>query len=227
MKRLLFITLIALFICNNTSAQMSTQDKMKKRAELLKMNKKLQAADIDDATKDQAKEMKKEGWKVAPGHLPLEQQISRSVLLQNQFEDDLVTPKYVWGDATSIAENYDGGKMQALELARINLVSSIESNITQIVETNRDNQQLSEGSAATIIKSLGTAKSYISQKIGQTITVIDTYRDRPNNNVEVRVMIFYSMDKAKKLTHDAVRKQLEKDGQSISDEELDKLMGGK
>ncbi len=226
-KNLLLITMTALFVFGTVSAQNSTIERMKQRQELQKMNNKLQSTGVDKESKKQAKKDEKEGWKVAPGYLPLAQQYSRSSLLQNQFEDDLLTPKYVWGDATSTAENYDGGKMQAIELAQINMVSSIEKNITQIVDNNRDNKQLNAGNAATVVKSLAKAKTYISKRIGQTTPVIDTYRELGNGNVQVRVMIFYSMDKARELARDAIREQLEKDGEKVGEGELDQLLGWK
>jgi len=135
-----------------------------------------------------------------------------------------MTPKFVSGDASSTAENYDAGKMQALELARQNLVGSIESNITQLVENNRDNKQLNAGKAASVIKTINTSKSFISKKLGQTIPVIEVYKELPNGNVIVRVQIFYSLDKARDIVQNAVREELEKEGEELGDE-LDELMG--
>ena len=221
----MFIALTSL-VCGGVMAQTpkeTAKEKMQQRAEIVKQNNKLQGLDIDKASKKQAKQMKKEGWKVAPGHLPLEQQISRSTLYQNQFEDDFITPKYVWGDATSVSVNYDGGKMQALALARVNLVSAIENNITQIVENNRDNKQLDAGNAATVVKTLSSSKSFVSQRLGQTIPVVEVYRDLPNGNKEVRVMVFYSMDKAREVAREAVRDQLEKEGEQLEEKVLDEL----
>jgi len=218
----------SLLICSNMIAQsekMSGKDKSKQRAELVKQSNRLQKLDIDKASKKLAKQMRKEGWKVAPGNLPMEQQLSRSTIFQNQFEDDFITPKYVWGDASSVSENYDGGKMQALELARANLVSSIESNVTKIVENNRDNKQLNAGNAATVVKTLSSSKSYVSQRLGQTIPVVEVYRDLPNGNKEVRVMIFYSMDNARKVALDAIRDQLEQEGETVEQSVLDSLLG--
>lgn len=212
-----------LFVPVLSQAQ-TMKDKFKQRKELLKMNKDMQSAKVSKASRKQAKEMKKEGWKVAPGALSLEVQIERSSLYQNMFEEDLLTPMYVWGDASSTAENYDAGKMQALELARLNLVGSIETNITQLVENNRDNKQLSAGKAASVIKTIAASKSFITQKLGQTIPVIETYRELTNGNVIVRVQTFYSMEKAREIAFETVREELEKEGEDLG-EELDQLMG--
>lgn len=227
MKKLMLIVMAVLLINGRMSAQSSTmtnKEKMKQRKEILKQNNKLQKVNVDKASRKQAKQMKKDGWKVAPGNLPLDQQISRSTLFQNQFEDDLITPKYVWGDATSVSANYDGGKMQALALARVNLVSSIENHVTQIVENNRDNKQLDAGNAATVIKTLSESQSFVTKRLGQTIPVVEVYRDMPNGNKEVRVMIFYSMDTARDIARDAICEQLEKEGGLIDKETIKSLL---
>ena len=128
--RIIIMGMVLSFALPTFCQAQSMKDRFKQRKELLKMNKDMQGEKTSKESRKQAKEMKKEGWKVAPGALSLEQQIERSSLYQNMFEEDLVTPMYVWGDASTTAENYDAGKMQALELARLNLVGSIEANIT-------------------------------------------------------------------------------------------------
>lgn len=222
--RIIIIGMVMFFALPAFCQAQSMKDRFKQRKELVKLNKDMQGIKASKESRKQAKEMKKEGWKVAPGALSLEQQIERSSLYQNMFEEDAVTPMYVWGDASTTAENYDAGKMQALELARLNLVGSIEANITQIVENNRDNKQLSAGRAASVVKTLSASKTFITQKLGQTIPIIDTYRELPNGNVVVRVQTFYSMEKAREIALDVVRGELEKEGEDLGNE-LDQLLG--
>lgn len=228
MKKILLATMV-MFLAMGTmgSYAQSTKEyksKYKARKELMKMDKDFNNEKASKDAKKMAKTMKKEGWLVAPGGMPLEKQIDRSMLFQNQTEDDLLTPKYVWGDATSTAENYDAGKMQALEIARVNLVSSIESQMTQIIDHNRDNKQLKANDAASVISSLGKAKTIVSQKLGQTIPVIEVYRKLKNGNIEVRVQTFYSMDMAREIAKEAIREKLLEEGKQL-DQALDQLIG--
>lgn len=216
---LLFLSISVLTV----DAQIS-KDAYKKRSEMMDLNRKFQQDKVSKESRKQAKQMAKEGWKVAPGALSLEKQIERAALFQNSFEDDYITPKYVSGDATSIAENYDAGKMQALELARINLVSSIEASITRIVDNNTHNKQLGTGDAASVIGTLGKVKTHITKKIGQSIPVVEVYKELKNGNVAVRIMTFYSMDTARKIAKEAIREQMEADGNKIHDEDLDKYV---
>lgn len=220
MKTVNCLLVLALAGTFTTASAQISKDAYKKRSEMMGLNKKLQSEKVAKGIRKQAKDMmQKEGWKVAPGGLPLEQQLERSTLYQNSFEDDMVTPKFVKGDASATAEFYDAGKMQALALAREDLIGSIETNITQLVETNRSNKQLNSKDAASVAKTLSASKSFITQKLGQTIPVIEVYRELPNGNVQVRVQTFYSMDKAREIAKQVIREQMEQSG----DELLDKL----
>lgn len=222
----IFLTVLMLSIAGGSvqaQSNLSTVEKMKQRKELQKANRNLQKSKIDKGTRKLAKQFEKEGWKIMPGNLSIAQQQERATLYQNQFEDDLLTPMYVWGDASSISENYDGGKFQAIELALLNLVDNLEKQLTKIVETRRDNAQISADDAATVMKTLSSSKSYVTKKLGQTTTVVEMYRPLKNGNVEVRVQIYYSMEKAREIALEAMREQLEKEGQQLGNE-LDKAL---
>lgn len=220
--KILFVLMLAGTV-NTVSAQI-TKDAYKQRSAMMKLNKDLQNIKVSKDARKQAKQFTKEGWKVAPGGLAIDKQIARAELLQNSFEDDMVTPKFVWGDASSTAESYDAGKMQALELARLNLVGSIETEITELVENNRDNKQLDAGEAASVIKTLKASKSFVTKKLGQTIPVMDVYRELDNGNVQVRVQTYYSMDKAREIAKQAIREELEKQGDDLQNK-LDEILG--
>lgn len=218
MKNLFILVSAVVLSCVDSQAQ-NAIEKMKGRKEIMQVNRELQNEKISESSKMQAKQMTKDGWRVMPGQLILEQQIERSALFQNQFEDDLITPKYVWGDATTTANNYDAGKMQALELARQNMAGSIEQNITQIIEHKVDNHQGGKRIATSLANSLKQAMTYVETKLGQSTPVIETYRKLSNGDIEVRVQIFYSMDEARRIAREAIREQMEKNGQTMSAEQ--------
>ena len=120
-------------------------------------------------------------------------------------------------------ENYDGAKIQALELAKQNMAGQIQTEITALVENQVANSQLTAEEASTVTKSVMASKNLISQSIGRVITIVEAYRQLPNKNKEVLVRIAYNSEMAKKVAKDAVRKSLEEETKSTKDE-LDKLM---
>jgi len=175
-----------------------------------------------DARKE-AKKLSKQGWTVAPGALPLEKQLDKSYMMQYEFDENQF-PKYIMGEAISIAENYDAAKMQALELAKQNLAGQIQTEITMLIESTVANNQMSGGDAASITETVSASKNLISQSIGRTIPVVEVFRTKNNKNKEVLVRLAYNSDMAREAAKNAVRQSLEEKGNNLH-EQLNKVLG--
>ena len=196
---------------------------MKERKELRKMSKGELNEKATKAARKEAKKLAKEGWASAPGALPIEKQLDKSYLMQMEYDDNMY-PKYLMGEAMSVGENYDGAKMQALELAKQNLAGQIQTEVTALIENSVANNQLGAEEAATVTKSVMAAKNLISQSIGRTITVVELYRTLNNKNKEVLVRIAYNGEMAKAAAKKAMREELEQKGDDLH-EKLDSLLG--
>ena len=196
---------------------------MKERKELRKMSKGELNEKATKAARKEAKKLAKEGWASAPGALPIEKQLDKSYLMQMEYDDNMY-PKYLMGEAMSVGENYDGAKMQALELAKQNLAGQIQTEVTALIENSVANNQLGAEEAATVTKSVMAAKNLISQSIGRTITVVELYRTLNNKNKEVLVRIAYNGEMAKAAAKRAMREELEQKGNDLH-EKLDSLLG--
>ena len=116
----------------------------------------------------------------------MEKQLDKSYIMQMEYDDNLL-PKYIMGEAMSIAETYDAGKIQALELAKQNLVGQIQTEVTALIESTVENKQLGAEDGASVVQTISTGKALISQSVGRTITVIELYRTLPSNRNEVMV----------------------------------------
>lgn len=196
---------------------------MKERKELRKMSKGELNEKATKAARKEAKKLANEGWASAPGALPIEKQLDKSYLMQMEYDDNMY-PKYLMGEAMSVGENYDGAKMQALELAKQNLAGQIQTEVTALIENSVANNQLGAEEAATVTKSVMAAKNLISQSIGRTITVVELYRTLNNKNKEVLVRIAYNGEMAKAAAKKAMREELEQKGNDLH-EKLDSLLG--
>lgn len=172
---------------------------------------------------NEAKRLKKEGWKPAPGALPIEKQLDNSFLKQ-QEEDELGYPKFLMGEAMSIGENYDAAKMQALELSKQNLAGQIQTEVTALIESTVANKQLAKEEAVSIIESVIASKNLISQKIGKTIVVTELYRELSNKNKEVLVRVAYNVQMAKEAARQAISEDFEQKGLDLH-QQLDKALG--
>lgn len=172
---------------------------------------------------NEAKRLKKEGWKPAPGALPIEKQLDNSYLKQ-QEEDELGYPKFLMGEAMSIGENYDAAKMQALELSKQNLAGQIQTEVTALIENTVANKQLAKEEAVSIIESVIANKNLISQKIGKTIVVTELYRELSNKNKEVLVRVAYNVQMAKEAARQAISEDFKQKGLDLH-QQLDKALG--
>ena len=157
MKKLLFVALALLMACPATFAQ-DAKEIRKERQVISKMAKKELEAKVDKVTKKEAKRLKKEGWIVTPGALPLEKQLQRSYEMEYEFEQDLF-PKYIMANAQTIAEHYDAAKMTATELAKINLAGQIQTEVAALIESTVANKQMKADEAASISATVMAAKN--------------------------------------------------------------------
>ena len=230
MKRIITAVLAAMVVMGGSFAIAQSQTQVKSAAEtakerqqLEKINKKKLNEKASKDARKEAKKLEKEGWKSAPGALPMEKQLDKSYLLQmetNQYGE----PEYIMADAMTTGGNYDAAKMQAMELAKQNLAGNIQTEVTSLVENSVSNAQMDQGDATSITKSIAASKNLISQSLGRIIPVVEIYRTVNGNNREVRVQIAYSLASAKKVAMEAVRQDLKERGDSLHNK-LDELLG--
>ena len=222
MKKIIMFAMAMLIACSSVFAQ-DAKEIRKERQEIKKMAKAELSARVDKTTKREAKRLKKEGWVVNPGALPLEKQLERSYLMEYEYDENLV-PKFLMANAQSIGENYDAAKTAAMSLAITNLAGQIQTEVTALVENTVGNQQMAAEDAASIVETVMASKNLISQSIGCVITTVECYRVLDNKNREVMVRIAYNADMAKQAAKQAVREELKKKGENLH-EQLDKALG--
>ena len=181
--------------------------KEKELADVMAQSKKQLKKHSTKTAKQEAKQLKKEGWKTAPGTIPMEKQLDKSYAIQQQY-NGVFESAYLMGQAISIGRTYDAARMQAMELAKLELASLIESTITIDTENAITNKQLAAEEALSIVEMVQKSKSQVLQRLGKVIVVLELYRDT-NQGKEVLVRIAYDTNKSKKEAIEAIRKQLD------------------
>lgn len=223
MKKIILALLSLLFSIGFTVNIMADTNIYQVRKEIRKQTLSELKEKASKSARRETKKLKKEGWKVSPGALPLDKQLDKSYNMQMEYEEDGF-PKYIMAEAQSIGENYDAAKMQALELAKVNLAGLIQEEITALTENTVANKQLEPEEAASVVQSVQASKSIITQNIGRVITIVEVYRTVSNNNKEVLVRIAYNGTMAKAAVKAAIKEDLEKKGQELHDK-LDRALG--
>lgn len=157
--------------------------------------------------RQEAKQFKKEGWKTTPGTMPIDKQLDKSYAIQQQYNDKFESV-YLMGQASSIAPTYDMARMQAMELAKIEMAGLIESNISSKTESAITNKRLSAEEAESIVSVVQTSRNSVMQRLGKMIVVIELYRDVKKGK-EVLVRLAYNTEQSQKEAIEAIRCQLE------------------
>ena len=214
---------IMMVMAGSVAFAQDAKDIRKERKEIAKLSKTELNEKASKAARRESKKLKKEGWEIAPGALPLVKQLDKSYLMQYEYDENYY-PKYIMADAMSIGENYDAAKTQAIELAKQELAGNIQTEITALIENTVANQQLSPDEAASIVQTISASKNIIAQSIGRVIPVVEVYRTKSNKNKEVLVRIAYNGDMAKEAAKKAVRQELEQKGNDLH-KQLDKVLG--
>lgn len=178
---------------------------------------------IEKAAKKEAKQLTKEGWKIAPGNPAMELQLKDSYKMQYQ-RDEFGYDKFIQGEAMSVGQVYDAALFQAENLAKQNLAGKMETRVIQIIDNKLANKQISRDDATSLATSVGAGKNLVAQKLGQVIVPVKMYRDLPNGNVEVRVIAYYSQALAMRAAKEAMRGELEKDADKLAGQ-LDEIIG--
>lgn len=218
------IALMAVLMMGTATVSAQTvREIVKDRKVLAKASKNELQKRASKAARKEARKLKKQGWQVAPGALPLEKQLDKSYMMQYEYDEDMF-PKYLMGEAMTIGENYDAAKMQALELAKQNLAGQIQTEVTALIENTVANEQMAAEDAASITRSVMASKNLISQSIGRVITVMEVYRTGARKNKELLVRIAYNSEMAKAAAKNAVRQDLENKGDELH-KKLDELLG--
>lgn len=223
MRKIMIALMAVLMMGTATVSAQTMREIVKDRKVLAKASKNELQKRASKAARKEARKLKKQGWQVAPGALPLEKQLDKSYMMQYEYDEDMF-PKYLMGEAMTIGENYDAAKMQALELAKQNLAGQIQTEVTALIENTVANEQMAAEDAASITRSVMASKNLISQSIGRVITVMEVYRTGARKNKELLVRIAYNSEMAKAAAKNAVRQDLENKGDELH-KKLDELLG--
>lgn len=223
MKKTILFMVLCLMAGTTASYAQLTKEQIKERKEMRKLSKKELSEKASKQARKEAKKLTKDDWTITPGALPIDKQLDKSYLMQQEFDEDMF-PKYIMAEAMSIGENYDAAKMQAQELAKQSLAGQIQTEVTALIENTVANKQLEAEEAASVVQSLSAGKNLITQSIGRVIPVVEVYRTKANKNKEVLVRIAYNSKMAKAAAKAAVREDLEKRGDDLH-KKLDELLG--
>ena len=184
--RKLFLTVMMFAVSASVNAQ-----------QLSKANQKL--------LKKQLKEFKAEGWKVNPGQLPLETQLTKAFTSQSEV-DAMGYEVWIVGEGRSTGSVYDAARTQALTVAKGEIATKMRTDMTSTIEQDLANEQFGADEAESIAKTIVSQQGRsIDQQLNRPKTLMECWRKLPNGNTEVLIRCAISADTVSKLAKEAIK----------------------
>lgn len=182
--------------------------------------KSLKSKAIKSARKE-AKKMKRDGYYVSPGSLPIDKQLENAWIKSSET-DDQGYPQYIVATGNAVAETQSAAKLQANELAKFELAGTISTQVASLIEGNVANAQLNAEEASSVTEVSAAIKNIVAQEIGRVIPLVEIYR-KVGKNIEASIRIAYSSEMAEQAAKKVLRKEL-KEKTALQQEKLEKLM---
>lgn len=191
MKRIIIAALVALVSASAAFAQTSKAEMkeiIKERKAALKYTaKQLDTKVLKDA-KQQAKQMKKQGWMPAAGTLALEKQLTD--VYTKQYAMDGSFPRYIIGRSTAKGSSQGIARKHAVARARVDVANQMSQEVAALTEMTESNIELSAGEMETVAKMVESSKLLTQQSLGKTDVVLEAYRE-VEGGTEVQIIVCY------------------------------------
>lgn len=214
------------------SAQMSSKEKrqikrekeyydderMEKKREVTKLLRKK----ADKNARKEAKRMRKQGFVVFPGSIPLDKQLEYSWMKQIE-EDERGMLKYIFADGNGVGKTQTAAEMQAMEAAKLQLAGQISNEINQIIEGKIANDQIDRETGNSLTKFVAGSKNYIIQNLSYVKPAIKVYRESGKKDLEVVVKLFYNVEEAMIAAEKALEAKIRSDLEEEADELIEEL----
>jgi len=226
LTKILGIILMAT-IAFNLNAQTTKQEQKAQQKETkaqVKQQKELKSDLYKKPGKDavkEAKKLQKAGWNTMG--LPIDKQLE-DYWMKTYEKDASGYSRYIAKSTQVVANTISAAQMQAENVIKIRIAGDIQTNVASLADVALANNEISQAEAVSITKAVENSKNIVAQKLGRIIKVLEIYRQKPNNNVEVRIAMVYDMKAAISIARQAALDELSKDLE-INKAKLEKMMG--
>jgi len=177
-------------------------------------NKKFKFVKIARDTKKEVKKLEKDGWSNLPGDMPIGQQLNNAWAKEGGIDEEGL-PKWVVATGEAVAEFQSVAEMQALELAKLNLVRLLESQMRSVVETEQGNNRIDPQTAASISKTMEVATNKVSKKLSRVMPIVKMQKQVKGKNTQMQVKIAYNYALARKAILDEMKLEMQNESEDM------------
>ena len=172
----------------------------------------LSEKEILKMAKKEAKRLKKDGWTVAPGALPIEVQLQRRYT--KEFDvDENEQNRYYLGTSQPTAQFFDAASIQAATLCKLDIAGQLGGKMQTIIQAELGNKQTSGVTGSEEAVSVAQVTAALTEKVQANlrdiIPLFEVMKKLPNGNVQVQRTVAYSRAMAEQVVREVVAKELE------------------
>lgn len=216
-KSFLFICMVFAALASFGQGQ-SALELAKQQQELNDFNKKVLNAKPTKSAKKEAKELKKEGWKVPAGELSIEQQITKSQLYGEELmatEEGFTTKRFLMGYGRQTSGSYNVGYAASRTSALADVAGMIKTQLVVAIKQKLDNSQTSAITAVTVDKFSQKVDAIVDETLTNAIPMLTIYRQLENGNLEVQVRLAFDKKEILSRMKKSLQKELEKESDEV------------
>jgi len=185
----------------------------------------LSEKEILKMAKKEAKRLKKDGWTVAPGALPMEVQLQRRYTKEYDLDDNEQNLYYL-GTSQPTAQFFDAASLQAAALCKLDIAGQLGGKMKAIIEAEVGNKQtsgaMSTEEAVSVAQVTAAISEIVQANLRDIIPLFEVMKKLPNGNVQIQRTVAYARSMAEKAAKEAVAGELEKKMKGLS-KKLDSL----
>jgi hypothetical protein len=185
----------------------------------------LSEKEILKMAKKEAKRLKKDGWTVAPGALPMEVQLQRRYTKEYDLDDNEQNLYYL-GNSQPTAQFFDAASLQAAALCKLDIAGQLGGKMKAIIEAEVGNKQtsgaMSTEEAVSVAQVTAAISEIVQANLRDIIPLFEVMKKLPNGNVQIQRTVAYARSMAEKAAKEAVAGELEKKMKGLS-KKLDSL----
>lgn len=146
---------------------------------------------LQKTVKKEARNLEKKGWKTFSND-DIESELVKAYEMITQ-QDENGQEKYVFGEACVLGNDYIKTYSQAVEFAKLDLVSKIETEYLKPFRVSPETDPCYEQVYESLVKRVAASWSFMKRNMSCEI-LLSMYRELSDTHKEVRVMVFAEYD---------------------------------
>lgn len=149
---------------------------------------------LQKSVKKEAQNLEKKGWKSLSND-DIERELIKAYEMITQLDEN-GQEKYVFGEASVVGNDYIKTYSQAVEFAKLDLVSKIEKEYLESLRVSFEFAPCCEQVYDSLVKRVSASWSFMKRNMPCEI-LLSMYRELSDTHKEVRVMVFAEYNNAR------------------------------